>query len=184
MQEQLKQIAERLQALREIQGMSAESLASALQIPYDTYLTYERGEADIPVSVLYQAARILGVELTDLLTGENPRLHRFCLVRRGKGVHVERRKEYSYQHLAFNFSHKKAEPFLVSVEPASDATPIAMNAHPGQEFDYVLNGTLKVVIDDNEMILEPGDSIYFDSNCQHGMQALNNLPAQFLAIIF
>ena len=77
-------------------------------------------------------------------TGAEPRLHTYPLTRNGKGVSVERRKDYKYQSLAHNFIHKKAEPFLVTVEPEEAETPVSYNSHPGQEFDYVLAGTLKV----------------------------------------
>jgi quercetin dioxygenase-like cupin family protein len=96
---------------------------------------------------------------------------------------VERRKQYKYQNLAYNFIHKKAEPFLVTVAPESENTPFHFNSHPGQEFNYVLKGRLKVIIDDNELILEAGDSLFFDSNYPHAMKALDNQTAEFLAII-
>ena len=41
----------------------------------------------------------------------------------------------------------------------------------------------KYVVDGKEMVLEEGDSVYFDATKQHGMQALNDKKAKFLAII-
>ena len=43
--------------------------------------------------------------------------------------------------------------------------------------------TRTVVVDGKEMVLEEGDSVYFDATKQHGMQALNDKKAKFLAII-
>jgi quercetin dioxygenase-like cupin family protein len=57
------------------------------------------------------------------------------------------------------------------------------NSHPGQEFNYVLDGKLKIVINGYEIIMNEGDSLYFDSGLEHGMKALNGKPASFLAII-
>jgi mannose-6-phosphate isomerase-like protein (cupin superfamily) len=178
---QLQQIAARIRELREIAGLSVEEAAAAFSIPADKYAAYESGEQDIPVSFLYQIAGKFGVELTAILTGDEPRLHEYCLVRKGRGVAVERREEYKYQSLAFNFIHKKAEPFLVTVEP--DGDEIHLNSHPGQEFNYVLEGTLKIVLDGHELVLDTGDSLYFDANKPHGMQAVGQAPARFLAII-
>lgn len=175
-------IAQRIAALREIAGVTPQTVADELQIPFATYQQYERGEADIPVSVLHRLAQRFNVELTALLTGEDPRLHGYCLVRRGKGVGVERRKEYAYQHLAFNFAQKTAEPFLVTVPPRADEG-LALNSHPGQEFNYVLSGTLVVVVGGHALELHPGDSVYFDSGQPHGMAALGSEPAEFLAIV-
>lgn len=181
MSRQLQQIAARIRDLREIAGLSVEEAAAAFGIQADKYTAYESGEQDIPVSFLYQIAGKFGVELTAILTGGEPRLHEYCLVRKGRGVAVERREEYKYQSLAFNFIHKKAEPFLVTVEP--DGDEIHLNSHPGQEFNYVLKGTLRLVLDGHELVLEAGDSIYFDSTKPHGMQAVGEGSAQFLAII-
>ncbi|MEI6503832.1 MAG: cupin domain-containing protein [Armatimonadota bacterium] len=47
----------------------------------------------------------------------------------------------------------------------------------------MLEGTLKIVIGSHELILEAGDSLYFDSSKPHGMQALGDTTARFLAII-
>jgi len=184
MSEQVQQVAARMRELREVSNVSQATLAHELGVPFEEYQGYEKGETDIPVGLLYQVASRFGVELTALLTGENPRLHRWALVRGGQGVSVERRKDYAYQSLACNFVHKRAEPFLVTVDPKPEEEPIHFNSHPGQEFNYVLSGTLRIIIDGHELDLKAGDSLYFDSSCLHGMQALDDQPAQFLAVVF
>lgn len=182
MPERIKPIADRIRELREIAGVSVETLSQEFGLAKEIYNDYESGEFDIPVSILYKVANRFGVELTEILTGESPRLHIYSVVRNGKGIGVERRKQYKYQNLAHNFIHKKAEPFLVTVEPNGEET--SFNSHPGQEFNYVLEGVLKVIIDGHEVILNEGDSLFFDSGYQHGMQAMNNKSARFLAVIF
>ncbi|MCX7841560.1 MAG: cupin domain-containing protein [Clostridia bacterium] len=183
MSEQIKAIAARIKDLREISGLSVEDLSAELKISKDAYMEYESGNVDFPVSLLYELANKFNVELTAILTGEDPKLRTYCLVKKGKGVSVERRKQYIYQSLAYNFSHKKAEPFLVTVEPESCDSTFNLNSHPGQEFNYVLEGTLKIIINNHELILNEGDSLYFDSSYSHGMKAMNGKPARFLAII-
>lgn len=183
MSEQIKQIGMRIKELREISGLSPESLAKELNISVDTYLEYESGNTDIPVSFLYEIANKFNVELSAILTGDAPKLHTYSVVRKDKGVSVDRRKQYKYQSLAYNFAHKKAEPFMVTVEPDSDNN-VHYNSHPGQEFNYVVEGTLKVIINGHEIILNEGDSLFFDSGEKHGMKAMNNKTAKFLAIIF
>jgi transcriptional regulator with XRE-family HTH domain len=183
MQEKIKEIAIRIKELREISDISAEEMARLLNIDIETYESFEAGEIDIPASILYGISNELKVDMSVLLIGENPKMHVFTVTRKDKGVGVERRKEYKYQSLASNFVHKKAEPFVVKVEPKPEGTKISMNSHPGQEFDFVLEGTLKVVIHNNEIVLEEGDSIFFDSNYPHGMAAIGGKSAKFLAII-
>jgi transcriptional regulator with XRE-family HTH domain len=181
MQERIREVAERIKELRGILGIGVDEIASYLKMDREKYLRYENGEEDIPASVLYEISRKLGVEMSILLTGETPRMHYFTVTRKGKGVSVERRRQYKYQSLAANFINKKAEPFIVTVDPKN--TEVQTNSHPGQEFNYVLEGSLRLIIRDNEIVLNEGDSIYFDSSCEHAMVALNGKPAKFLAII-
>ncbi len=184
MQEKIREVAARIRELRENLGVSMEDMADHLKVSADTYAEYEKGETDIPASILFGIAHRLNVDMAVLLTGEEPHMKYFTVTRKDKGVAVERRTQYKYQSLAANFIHKKAEPFLVTVEPKSPGKTTEMNTHPGQEFDYVIQGVLKVFIHGNELILREGDSIYFDSGCPHAMEAMENAPAKFLAVIF
>lgn len=184
MLDELQQIGARIRGLREIMEVSAETLAAYLQLPLATLADYESGQADFPVSVLYKVALFFQVEFSVLLTGEEPKLHIYSVVRHGHGINIDRRKEYSHLSLAANFVEKKAEPFLVTVEPEAGNAPFALNSHPGQEFNYVLKGTVKIAIGKHEVVLNEGDALYFDSSFPHGMKAGGDEPAQFLAVIF
>lgn len=183
MSDQVIEIAARIKELREISGLTAEELANEIGISPETYEKYESGEIDIPVSFLYNISSKLKVELSEILSGNGPKLHSYSIVRKNKGRAVERTKKYIYQSLAYNFANKKAEPFHVTVEPENPETPVFFNSHPGQEFNYVLEGTLKIYINDHELILNEGDSLYFDSTNKHGMKAVGDKPATFLAVI-
>jgi transcriptional regulator with XRE-family HTH domain len=183
MNEQIQLIGARIKELREIEGISAESLAHELNIESTLFSAYESGNTDIPVGFLYQFAQRFNIELSALLKGEEPKLHVYSIVRKGKGLNVDRRKQYKYENLASNFIQKKAEPFIVSVDPVASNSQLDFNSHPGQEFNYVLEGTLMVMVDGHEIILNSGDSIYFDSGYNHAMKALNNRQARFLAVI-
>jgi transcriptional regulator with XRE-family HTH domain len=183
MTEQIKQIAERLKGFREIAGISTETLSKELGITLEIYHEYESGQTDIPVGFLSKFAQHFDIELSVLLMGENPKLRKYCIVRKGKGLKVERRKQYKYENLAYNFIDKKAEPFIVTIDPANNDSPVEYNSHPGQEFNYVLEGSMKFFIDGHEMILNQGDSIYFDSGCKHALKTQNNQTVKILAII-
>ena len=181
MNDKMKEIGSRIFELRDLSGISSEEMAEYLNIDVETYKKYENGESDIPASILYEIAHKFDVDMGLLLTGEETRMHIFTITRKDKGIAVDRRKQYKYENLAEKFIHKKAEPFIVTVEPKEEKP--STNSHPGQEFDYVLKGTLKIYIHNNEIILNEGDSIFYDSSYEHAMEALNNKPAKFLAIV-
>ena len=96
---------------------------------------------------------------------------------------VERSEAYKYESLAFGFRRRIADPFIVTVEPKPEGTPLSLNSHKGQEFNMVIEGRLLLNVDGKEIILEEGDSLYFDSTKPHGMQALDGKTVKFLAII-
>ncbi len=183
MEEQIKQIAERLKGLRDVLDIETDDVAKTCGIPTSEYIKYESGKTDIPVSILHKIAQKYGVELTVLLTGQDPHMHKYAVTRKDKGVGVERTKAYRYESLAQNFINRKAEPFVVTCEPKPQSTKATLNKHSGHEFNYILDGRLKFILENKEIILEQGDSIYFDSGQAHGMLALDNKPCKFLAII-
>lgn len=183
MSDQIRLIAARLKTLREISGLSPESMADQTGVSKEVYIEYEGGEVDIPVGFLYEVAKKFRVELTAILTGDDPKLHSYSIVRDGKGIEVKRMQQYYYESLAYNFTDKKGEPFLVTVFPGSKNEEVVQNSHPGQEFNYMVEGRLKLYIEDHEIILNEGDSLYFDSSLRHGLVALDDKPAKILAII-
>jgi mannose-6-phosphate isomerase-like protein (cupin superfamily) len=183
MTEQVKQIAERIKEIREISGIPAETMAGKLDLSIDVYLDYERGDTDIPVGIVFKIAEFFNVELSVMLGGDTPKLRIYGVVRNGKGLKLERRKQYKYESLAYNFIHKEAEPFMVTIEPDPQNNLMEFNSHPGQEFNYILKGTMMTVIDGHEIILNEGDSLYFDSGYKHAMRALNNEQVKLLAIV-
>ncbi|MCL2265353.1 MAG: XRE family transcriptional regulator [Treponema sp.] len=173
-------IPERIKELREILEISALDLAKDTDIPYDTYSKYEQGILDIPISVLYTIAGRLGTDVTVLLTGEEARMDSAAVCRKGKGVQIERYPGYEFSSLAYNFKHRTMEPMLVTLD--SSKPPAAQVSHSGQEFNYVVEGLVKVTVFKTEHVLNPGDSIYFDARLPHSQSAMDGI-ARFITII-
>jgi transcriptional regulator with XRE-family HTH domain len=180
MNEHLLQIAGRIKELREILEISALDMSKETGIPFETYHEYESGKLDIPISVLYTIAGRLGTDVTVLLTGEEARMDSAAVCRKGKGVHIQRYPGYEFSSLAYNFKHRTIEPLLVSLD--SSKPQAALVSHTGQEFNYVVEGKIKITVGKTEHLLNTGDSIYFDARLPHGQCAVDG-AAQFLTII-
>jgi transcriptional regulator with XRE-family HTH domain len=179
----VKEIAARVRTLREIEGITVEALTAELGFDPGEYKRWESGEADFSVGALVELAGRFGVDLTELVIGTPSRLRTYCLTRAAQGPQVIRRPMYTYWNLAHNFHHKRGEPFLVEANADTEHKPLSLNTHPGQEFDYVLEGRLLISIGGHEMELESGDSVYYDSNEPHGMKAIGGQRARFLALV-
>ncbi|MDR0768439.1 MAG: XRE family transcriptional regulator [Dysgonamonadaceae bacterium] len=181
MNEQIKQIAERLKGLRDSLDLSIEEMALRSNHAPEEISRYETGETDIPMSFLFNVAQSFNINTSTLISGEEPRMKTYFLTRYGKGKSVERNRAYKYQDLASGYVHPNMEPFEVTVEP--NDREIHLNSHEGEEFNYILEGRLLFRINNKDLILNPGDSIYFDSSGLHGMKALDNKQVKFLAMI-
>ena len=157
MDEQIRQIAERLRGLRDVLELTADDIARDCDISAEEYRLAETGEFDISVSMLQKIARHYGISLDALMFGQEPKMSSYFLTRAGKGTSIERTKAYKYQSLAAGFINRTADPFIVTVEPKPDSEPIHYNSHTGQEFNLVLEGRMMVSIDGKDLILNEGD---------------------------
>jgi mannose-6-phosphate isomerase-like protein (cupin superfamily) len=182
--ESVKEIAARVKVLREIEEISPADLAGQLGFDPAEYASWESGEKDFPVGALVEIASRYKVDLSELISGAASKLKTFCVTRAGQAPEVTRRPMYGYWNLAYNFHRKKAEPFLVEASPETESRPISLNTHPGQEFNYVLEGRLLISISGHDIELGPGDCVYSDSSEPHGMKAQGGKPARFLAFVF
>ncbi|HJC95189.1 MAG TPA: XRE family transcriptional regulator [Candidatus Phocaeicola gallinarum] len=183
MDEQIKQIGERVRGLRDALDLSIEEMAADCQLDLKQYQQIESSESDISVSTLQRIAHRFDIPLDVLMFGEEPKMSSYFLTRKGTGISVERTKAYKYESLASGFRNRKADPFIVTVEPKPDDTPMYYNTHSGQEFNLVIEGRLLLSINGKELVLNPGDSLYFNSSLPHGMKALDGKTVKFLAIV-
>ena len=185
MENQLKIIADRVKEARQLSGKSTAETAEIIGITEEQYVEYETGTQDFSFTFLYKCGKIFGLDVYDLLSGENPKLTAYQVVRNGDGFPLARRKGFSYNHLAVNFKDKQTEPFLVTAPyvDGNETAAIPLSSHRGVEFDYVLKGTLRVQIGTHFEMLEAGDSIYYNSETPHGMVATGGIPCEFLAIL-
>lgn len=180
------QIGKRLKGLREVLDISVDEIAQLCGITPEEYLQMEEGTETgyLHVSSLQKIAKQYGISLDELLFGEEPRMSRYFLTRKGMGQTVERQQAYKYQSLAGGFRGRKADPFIVVIDPKPENTPVSKSSHSNQEFNMVMQGCLEITIGEKILTLNEGDSLYFDSTIPHCLRALHGKPVTLLAIIF
>ena len=178
---QFKDIGLRIKGLRESCDISREQMAADLGVDLDTYIAYEETGKDVPISAVFHMASKFGVDLTEILTGIPARLDTFQVVKAGTGRTVDRYPGYNYEDLAWGFNHKIMQPLLVTLDPTDE--PAELVTHRGQEFNIVLKGRVIVTFEDRDLVLEEGDSIYFNPNHPHGQKCGGDEPAQFVTVI-
>ena len=181
MNDQLNQVKQRIRELREISGYSVTDAAKMLDMTEYAYRRCEEGGEDIPISLIYRVASLYHVDTTDILSGKSPKLTTISVVRKGRGIQVERFAGYKYENIAYSFARRTMEPMIVTLDPDGKKPELVM--HNGQELNYCLSGQMRLIYDDSEVILSPGDSAYFDARLPHGQMADGSGPASFLTVI-
>ena len=157
----LQEIAGRIKDMREISGFSTAQMAALVKVSEEEFERYETGTVDFPFSFLHRCAQVFGIEMNDLLEGISPLLSSYTVTRRGQGQSTAKEEGIDICNLAPKFNKKLAEPYWVRYEYSEKQQnqPIHLTSHSGQEFDLVLEGSLKVQIGEHIEVLHEGDII-------------------------
>ena len=185
MEPKIEEVASRIRSLREDLDISMQEMAQATGRSLSEYAAQESGEQDLSFAFLSKCAKRFGVDVVELLTGENPHLTGYSLIREGDGLSVKRRAGFEYLHKAPQFKNKLAEPFLVTMPylPEEQDKPIHLSYHRGQEIDCIVSGHMRFAYEGHVEELGPGDVLMYDSGRGHGMIAMGGEPCVFYAIV-
>ncbi len=169
---------------REKTGLTIQELATAAGISAGMLSKVENGSTSPSLTTLQALSSALNVPVTALFRGfEETRDATF--VKAGKGLTIERRGTragHQYELLGHTpHGPVVVEPYLITLTEAADVFPIFQ--HPGLEFLYMLEGELVYRHGNRVYELEPGDTLFFDSEAAHGPEELRVLPIRFLSVI-
>ena len=185
MEHKLKQIADRIRELRLITGISVAEMAERTGMSESEYEMCEAGNKNLSVAFLYRCVLIFGVDMSDILEGKSPKLRSYALTRRGEGQRIEEAHHMVGYNLASGFRNRIALPLYMEMNyrEGAENEKIELVTHEGQECDIVITGRMKIQIGEHTEILNPGDSIYYDSGTPHGMIAVGGEDCTFYAIV-
>jgi transcriptional regulator with XRE-family HTH domain len=178
---------ERIKRLRELKGLSLADVSQRTGLPEEMLEHIERDTIAPPLGTLTKLARVLEMKMGYLLTEGQRRP--FVITRKHERKPVSRRAAqqqrsygYSYLSLAPEMRDRNMEPFLVSLAPTAEEMPGSV--HEGEEFIFVLEGEMEVIIGEHRDVLYPGDSIYYRSTVPHLVRCHQGKPALILAVLF
>jgi transcriptional regulator with XRE-family HTH domain len=181
------ELGARIAALRERRGLERAALAQRADVEAAALADYEEGRSTPSVGELVRLAGILDVSVGAFFQ-RGVQKRRVEVVRSGERWLVDppseaaHRLNYRYQSLSFTLSDKLMSPFLVEIPPAA-VSGAATSQHAGEEFLFVLSGQLEVRVGGELHRLSPGDAIYYDSDLEHSLRALEGTSARVLACL-
>jgi len=142
-----------------------------------------------PVATLLKLARALNVSMAYFFQSEAGS-ERISITRQWERIRLERRPHqdkgevgYIYVALETKKSNKNMDPFLVEF-PLQTTEDMVFMSHEGEEFLYVMEGKVEFRTIDRIEVLEPGDSIYFESDMSHSFRCVSDQPARALAVMW
>ena len=181
----IKEMAGRIRALREIEGLEPAQMAQKTGVTTEEYIRCESGETDLNFAFIYRCALALNVNVTEIIEGYAPKLKSFTVTRAGAGQEIANAHGMTYYNMAYAFQNRIAEPLYVRSAYSEEAQhrDIELTTHAGQELDIVVEGKLMVQVGEHTEVLGPGDTIYYDSDTPHGMIAVGGQDCVFYAIV-
>jgi transcriptional regulator with XRE-family HTH domain len=186
-----KIIGEKIKNFREMKNISVEDMANRSGLSEEQIIRIE-GNEDFPsLAPLIKIARVLGVRLGTFLDDQTelgPVVSRKSDREGNDGIGftnnaVTRHKYMSYHALSQDKSGRHMEPFFIDVKPSGEAD-FVFSTHEGEEFIYVIEGSIEINYGKNTYFLNEGDSIYYDSIVAHHVHAGNNSPAKIIGVIY
>ena len=180
-----KQVIEKIKKFRKDKGFTLDRLARLTGFSKG-YLSKIENAANLPpLSTLHRIAAALNVELTRLLTDEDGEEseNQIAIVRRHQrqAMLVEiHGTQFKHWPLANRKLGRNMDPYLIEI-PTSDNH---VYQHEGEEFYFILEGTVELIHGGERFILEEGDSVYFDTNIPHSGRSVGETPAKALTMFY
>lgn len=174
-------VARRVAALRAESNLTLRELAERTGLS-DAYLNrVERQKTPINIANLEKVASAFDMPLANFFESDAARLP-VVVTRAGGGrkVRFRGRKGFRVELLAHLKKGKLMEPLLVDLASAQHDVPL--QSHPGQEFNFVIEGRCVFLFGKERIELKTGDAVYFDASVPHVCRALDRNPSRILAV--
>ena len=179
-------IGREVRAFRRQQAMTVAELAAATGLSIGMLSKIENGVTSPSLTTLQVLAHAFSTSVTSFFRSFEER-REVQHVKADQHVEIARRgtragHQYNLLgHIGSNASGVVVEPYLITLTAASDVFPAFQ--HDGIELLYMLEGEVTYRHGDQLFHLEPGDSLFFDADAQHGPEVLVKLPARYLSVI-
>lgn len=182
-------IGDKVRELRQQKRYTLQDLASKTGLSKPFLSQIENNRVIPPVATLLKLARGLNVNMSYFFDDEVEQ-DKISITRHQDRVTIKRRPHqekmevgYIYTALETRKNNKSMEPYLVEF-PLQSMDEIVFMSHEGEEFLYVMEGRVEFRTIDRVEVLEPGDSIYIESDLSHSFRRISENPARALAVLY
>ncbi|WP_022881495.1 helix-turn-helix domain-containing protein [Gryllotalpicola ginsengisoli] len=175
----LQEVGERVRQRRRERGLSLRELAGHAGLSSSFLSLVERGECSLSLTSLFAISAALSITPADLLDSSHtaePAPQEFALWRAAAAAARPTMSvgEREYYRLPTAFDGQELDALYVRIHPTSTIAPLA--THEGEEFAYVVRGSMWLRLRDHELVLGEGDGVHFSSGTPHTIANLTSEP--------
>ncbi|MBV4428437.1 helix-turn-helix domain-containing protein [Clostridium tyrobutyricum] len=171
-------IGEKVKELRNKRGLTLKDMSEKTGLSTGFLSQFERGITTIAVEHLYNISRVLNVKINYFFDDEEKEL----VIRSYEQSSIHQLNKTIYKSLSRYPENKMISPELVELLPKEDHQYPEVYAHNGEEFVYVLEGILTLIIDDKILKMYPGDSAHYLSTQKHNWDNRTNKVVKFITV--
>jgi len=181
-------IGKKIRELRKKGGFVLQDLSDRTGLSKPLLSQIEKETVSPPIATLLKISKALNTNISFFFQDDGSE-EKVVVVRKDESKVIDSRyfgreeSGYYYEALAFKKPQKYMEPFLVEFK-RKRVDQLSYFSHDGEEFIYLLEGTLEFRTENQQYILQPGDSLYFESSIPHAYRALERRNAKALSVIY
>ncbi len=180
-------IGAKLKKLRQARKLTLQAVATEIGFSPALISQIENNNVSPPIATLSKLAKYFDVKMSSFFaeSDEEPKYEVIRSTDRKAVPEVISRggtkHGYSYESFSFNMPNKKMEPFLITLsDKIQDNNTYS---HEGESFLYVVKGTFELLLDNETITLDEGDSIYFDTSLEHRFRSKNGSEVTVLEVL-
>lgn len=175
----MENIHRKIKNLRAEKKMTLKDLSLRTGLSVSFLSQIERGSSSLAITSLKKISDAFNMNITYFF--EEIENHNYALHKEEQKQFKLEGSDFTYVRLAGKFPDRKMEPMMVTIPPNKLFNE--KYSHPGEEFYYVLKGTVIFKVEENEYVLNTGDSIHFPSERVHEWKNPTNDESVLLSVL-
>lgn len=180
-------IGAKIKELRRAKKMTLQGVANETGFSTALISQIENNNVSPPIATLSKIASFFDVKIGHFFT-ENEEECPYEVLRGSEHTVIPKvvskdgtSHGYFYESLSVRKKNKKMDPFLLTLN--EKVTNTDTYSHNGEEFLFVMKGTAELLLDDQRIVLNEGDCVYFDANLKHRLFSLDGNEVKVMAVV-
>jgi transcriptional regulator with XRE-family HTH domain len=175
-----RRIGYKIKEVRKQAGLTLKQLADATELTPGTLSKIENGLTKPSITTLEMLADSLKVDIGYLFKNEGEKS--YAISRKGSRKSIDSGKGYTVELIVEGMENPFMEPAIVTLKEKHPEEEVDLAVHDGQEFMYVLEGKVELILWEKRYILRRGDAGYWNGSIPHMGLSLSKKPAKTLNV--